>query len=213
MFRPGGRVTAGNAAGLNDGAAAVLLASRETADELGLPARLRLVDSAFVGVPPETMGIGPVPATEKLLRRNGLAIGDLDVIEMNEAFAIQCVAFLRHFGLPLDSPHVNPYGGAIALGHPLAMSGARLVQQLAHWFDTHDDARAGPHDAVHRHGHGRGRAVGAPVAVAEVTEFKLTLPRVQARGPAGAAHDGQRRTTTPSPTPSARARCARWTPR
>lgn len=142
-FRPGGRVTAGNSAGLNDGAGCVLLTSAETAAAQGLTPRMRLVDYAFVGVEPETMGWGPVPATERLLARTGLAIGDLDVIEMNEAFAVQCVAFLDHFGLPLDAPHVNPYGGAIAMGHPLAMSGARLVQQLAHWFGDHEDARYG----------------------------------------------------------------------
>ncbi|HEY8338785.1 MAG TPA: acetyl-CoA C-acyltransferase, partial [Egibacteraceae bacterium] len=134
---------AGNAAGLNDGAGAVLLASREVADELGLRARMRLVDYAFVGVEPETMGIGPIPATEKLLSRVGMDISDIDVIEMNEAFAVQCLAFLDHFGIPEDAPHVNPYGGAIALGHPLAMSGARLTMQLAHYLDTHPDARYG----------------------------------------------------------------------
>jgi acetyl-CoA acyltransferase len=142
-FRAGGRVTAGNAAGLNDGAGCVLLSSREAADELGLRPRMRLVDYAFVGVEPETMGWGPIPATEKLLARTGLAIDDLDVIEMNEAFAVQCVAFLDHFGLPIDTDKVNPYGGAIALGHPLAMSGTRLTQQLAYWLDHHDSARYG----------------------------------------------------------------------
>jgi acetyl-CoA acyltransferase len=142
-FRPGGRVTAGNSAGLNDGAGCVLLTSGEAAEELGLTQRMRLVDYTFVGVDPETMGWGPVPATEKLLARNSLAIGDLDVIEMNEAFAVQCLAFLDHFGLPMDAAHVNPYGGAIAMGHPLAMSGARLTQQLAHYFGTHDEARLG----------------------------------------------------------------------
>ncbi|MGH8934592.1 MAG: thiolase family protein [Egibacteraceae bacterium] len=142
-FRPGGRVTAGNAAGLNDGAGCVLLTSLEVAGELGLRPRMRLVDYTFAGVDPETMGWGPVPATEKLLERTGLSVGDLDVIEMNEAFAVQCLAFLDHFGLDLDTPKVNPYGGAIALGHPLAMSGARLTQQLAHWLDHHEDARYG----------------------------------------------------------------------
>lgn len=142
-FRPGGRVTPGNAAGLNDGAGCVLLADHEVAAELGLAARMRLLDYVFVGVEPETMGWGPVPATERLLAKTGMSIDDLDVIEMNEAFAVQCVAFLDHFGLPLDSPKVNPYGGAIALGHPLAMSGARLTQQLAHYFDTQDEARYG----------------------------------------------------------------------
>jgi acetyl-CoA acyltransferase len=142
-FRSGGRVTAGNAAGLNDGAGCVLLTSLDAAKELGLRPRMRLVDYTFVGVEPETMGWGPIPATEKLLQRTGLSIDDLDVIEMNEAFAVQCLAFLDHFGLEPDTPKVNPYGGAIALGHPLAMSGARLTQQLAYWLDHHDDARYG----------------------------------------------------------------------
>ncbi len=142
-FRAGGLVTAGNAAGLNDGAGGVLLASKETASELGLQGRMRLVDFAFAGVEPETMGYGPIPATEKLFAKTGLGIDDIDIVEMNEAFAVQCVAFLDHFGLPLDSPKVNPYGGAIALGHPLAFSGARLAMQLASYFDRHDDARYG----------------------------------------------------------------------
>ena len=142
-FRSGGRVTAGNAAGLNDGAGCVLLTSGEVAAELGLHPKMRLVDYAFVGVEPETMGWGPVPATEKLLSKTGLSIDDIDAVEMNEAFAVQCVAFLNHFGIPLDSTKVNPFGGAIALGHPLAMSGARLAQQLAHRFDTDDSIRYG----------------------------------------------------------------------
>ena len=142
-FRVGGRVTAGNAAGLNDGAGCVLLTSGDVADELGLQPKMRLVDYTFVGVEPETMGWGPVPATERLLAKTGLTIDDIDAIEMNEAFAVQCVAFLNHFGLPLDTPKVNPYGGAIALGHPLAMSGARLAQQRAHRFTTDDSLRWG----------------------------------------------------------------------
>ena len=142
-FRPGGRVTAGNAAGLNDGAGAALLTSAEAADEFGLTPRMRVVDYAFVGVEPETMGYGPVPATEKLLARTGMSIDDIDIIEMNEAFAVQSVAFLDHFGLPLDTEKVNPYGGAIALGHPLAMSGARLAMQLAHALHATPGARYG----------------------------------------------------------------------
>lgn len=142
-FRAGGRVTPGNAAGLNDGAGCVLLASREAAVQMGLPLRMRLVDYAFVGVEPETMGRGPIPATEQVLRKTGLTIDDVDAIEMNEAFAVQCVAFLEHFGLPIDSPKVNPFGGAIAMGHPLAMSGARLAQQLAYRFEHEDDIRFG----------------------------------------------------------------------
>jgi len=142
-FRPGGRVTAGNSAGLNDGAGCVLLTSREAAEAQGLTPRMRLLDSVFVGVEPETMGYGPIPATDRLLDRNGIGIGDVDVIELNEAFAVQCVAFLDHFGLPPDTPQVNPYGGAIALGHPLAMSGARLAMQVAEHFERDDSARLG----------------------------------------------------------------------
>ncbi len=142
-FRPGGRVTAGNAAGLNDGAGGVLLASAAAVEEHGLTPKMKLVDYAFVGVDPETMGYGPVPATDRLLERTGLTIDDIDVIEMNEAFAVQCVAFLDHFDLPLDSDKVNPYGGAIALGHPLAFSGARLAMQTAAYLDRHPDAQRG----------------------------------------------------------------------
>ncbi len=142
-FRPGGRVTAGNAAGLNDGAACVLLASPEAARAAGARPRMRLLDFAFAGVEPETMGYGPIPACEKLFARNDMTMDAIDVVELNEAFAVQCVAFLDHFRLPLDTPRVNPYGGAIALGHPLAMSGARLAMQLAHYFDAHEQARLG----------------------------------------------------------------------
>ena len=136
-------MTAGNAAGLNDGAGCVLLASSTTAEQAGLQGTMRLVDYAFVGVEPETMGWGPVPATEKLFAKTGLTMDDIDAVEMNEAFAVQCVAFLNHFGIPLDSPKVNPYGGAIAMGHPLAMSGARLTMQLAHRFETDDSLKYG----------------------------------------------------------------------
>jgi acetyl-CoA acyltransferase len=142
-FRPGGFVTAGNAAGLNDGAGGVLLASQDAVDEFGLTPRMKLVDYAFIGLEPETMGFGPVPATEKLLQRTGLGIGDIDVIDMNEAFAIQCVAFLDHFELALDSDHVNPYGGAIAMGHPLAFSGARMAMQIATYFERNPGAQRG----------------------------------------------------------------------
>ena len=142
-FRPGGRVTAGNSAGLNDGAGAVLLASGVAVERFGLRPRLRLVDYAFVGVRPEVMGVGPIPATERVLERNGLTIDDVDAIELNEAFAVQCLAFLDHFGLPQDSERVNPFGGAIALGHPLAFSGARLVMQLSTTFARDPDVRLG----------------------------------------------------------------------
>ena len=142
-FRPHGRVTAGNAAGLNDGATACLLASAEAASELGLPARMRLVSYAFVGVEPEVMGIGPVPATEKALRQAGLGIEDIGLFELNEAFAVQVLAFLDHFGVADDDDRVNPYGGAIATGHPLASSGVRLMNQLARQFEERPQVRYG----------------------------------------------------------------------
>ena len=142
-FRPHGNVTAGNAAGLNDGATACLIASEEAAQELGLPIGMRLVDFAFVGVEPEVMGIGPVPATEKALAKAGLGIEDIGLFELNEAFAVQVIAFLDHFGIADDDPRVNQYGGAIATGHPLASSGVRLMTQLARQFREHPEVRYG----------------------------------------------------------------------
>jgi acetyl-CoA acyltransferase len=142
-FRTRGRVTAGNAAGLNDGATACVLADEETARELGLPIRMRLVSYAYVGVEPEVMGIGPVPATEKALAKAGLTIGDIGLFELNEAFAVQVLAFLEHFGIADDDERVNPYGGAIAIGHPLASSGVRLMTQLAQHFEEHPEVRYG----------------------------------------------------------------------
>ena len=127
VVRPDGSVTAGNASGINDGAAAVLLASEAAAARCGLTPRARVLGSAVAGVPPRIMGIGPAPATRKLLERTGIALGTVDVIELNEAFAAQSLAVLRELGLPDDAEHVNPNGGAIALGHPLGASGARLV--------------------------------------------------------------------------------------
>ena len=142
-FRAHGRVTAGNSAGLNDGATAALVASEEAAARLGLPARMRLVSYAFVGVEPEVMGIGPVPATEKALRIAGLAIEDIGLFELNEAFAVQVLAFLDHFDIAADDERVNRYGGAIAVGHPLASSGIRLMTQLARQFEEHPEVRYG----------------------------------------------------------------------
>jgi acetyl-CoA acyltransferase len=142
-FRPHGRVTAGNSSGLNDGATACLLASGATAKELGLTAKMKLVSFAFAGVEPEIMGIGPVPSTEKALRKAGLSITDIGLFELNEAFAVQVLSFLDHFGIDDDDPRVNEYGGAIAFGHPLASSGVRLMNQLARQFEEHPEVRYG----------------------------------------------------------------------
>ncbi|MGW5577283.1 thiolase family protein [Micromonospora chokoriensis] len=142
-FRPHGKVTAGNAAGLNDGATASLLADEATARELGLPIAMRLVSFGFVGVEPEVMGVGPIPSTEKALRLAGLTIDDIGLFELNEAFAVQVLAFLDHFGIADDDARVNPWGGAIAIGHPLASSGVRLMTQLARQFAEHPEVRYG----------------------------------------------------------------------
>ncbi|GLW64136.1 acetyl-CoA acyltransferase [Actinomadura rubrobrunea] len=142
-FRVAGKVTAGNSAGLNDGATACLLAAEDVARELGLTPRMRLVDFAFAGVEPEVMGVGPVPATEKLLARNALTMDDIGLIEINEAFAVQVLAFLEHFKIADDDPRVNPWGGAIAMGHPLASSGVRLMNQLSRLFEERTDVRYG----------------------------------------------------------------------
>ena len=127
IVKPDGTITAGNASGVNDGAAALILASEEAAKRHGLKPRARLVAMATAGVAPRIMGIGPAPATKKLLEKTGRKIGEIDLIELNEAFAAQGLAVLRELGVPDDAEHVNPNGGAIALGHPLGMSGARLV--------------------------------------------------------------------------------------
>ena len=142
-FRPHGRVTAGNAAGLNDGATGCIVAAEDVATELRLPVRMRLVNYAFAGVDPAVMGIGPIPSTERALRATGLSIDDIGLFELNEAFAVQVLAFLEHFGIADDDPRVNPYGGAIAFGHPLASSGVRLMTQLARQFTEHPEVHYG----------------------------------------------------------------------
>jgi acetyl-CoA acyltransferase len=142
-FRAGGRVTPGNAAGLNDGATAAILASEAKAKELGLPVKARLVSFAFAGVEPEIMGYGPVPSTIKALAKANLSINDIGLFEVNEAFAIQVLSFLDHFGIADDDPRVNIHGGAIAVGHPLASSGIRLMLNLARGFELHPEVRYG----------------------------------------------------------------------
>ncbi len=142
-FRAGGRVTAGNSAGLTDGATAALLASEEAAAEHGLEPRMRLVGFAYAGVEPELMGLGPVPATRRVLERAGIAIDDLDLLELNEPFAVQVLTWCDGFGVAADDPRLNPYGGAIACGHPLAATGVRLMAQLARGFRDRPGARYG----------------------------------------------------------------------
>jgi 3-oxoadipyl-CoA thiolase len=137
-----GTVTAGNASGINDGAAAMLLASEDAARKHGLEPRARILGMATAGVAPRMMGMGPVPATQKLLQRIALRIEDLDLIEINEAFASQALACLRKLGVAADAPHVNPNGGAIALGHPLGMSGARLIMTAVHQLERSHGRRA-----------------------------------------------------------------------
>ncbi|HWY45033.1 MAG TPA: 3-oxoadipyl-CoA thiolase [Candidatus Sulfotelmatobacter sp.] len=141
-FRTPGTITAGNASGVNDGAAAMILASEEAAKQHGLTPRARILGMATAGVPPRIMGIGPVPATQKLMARLKLRIQDFDVIELNEAFASQSLACLRKLGIADDAPHVNSNGGAIALGHPLGMSGARLILTAAHQLQKTNARRA-----------------------------------------------------------------------
>ena len=142
-FRAAGRVTAGNAAGLNDGATAAILASEAKAKELNLPIKAKLVSFAFAGVEPEIMGYGPVPSTIKALKKAGLDITDIGLFEVNESFAIQVLSFLDHFGIADDDKRVNIYGGAIAVGHPLASSGVRLILNLANGFKEHPEVRYG----------------------------------------------------------------------
>jgi acetyl-CoA acyltransferase len=142
-FRAGGRVTAGNSAGLTDGATASLLASEEAAAELGLEPTMRLVGFAFAGVEPELMGIGPIPATKRVLEQAGLSIHDIGLFELNEPFAVQVLSWCDGMGVSPDDPRLNPYGGAIACGHPLAATGVRLLAQLAYGMKERPDVRYG----------------------------------------------------------------------
>ena len=162
-FRNPGTVTAGNASGVNDGAAAMIVASADAVKRHGLTPRARVLGMASAGVPPRIMGIGPVPSTRKLMERLGLKIGDFDLIELNEAFASQALACLRQLGLADDAEHVNPHGGAIALGHPLGMSGARLALTAAHGLEK-NERQARARDDVRRR-----RAGGVAGARASVT--------------------------------------------
>ncbi len=156
-FRPGGSVTAGNASGVNDGAAALILASEAAVKAHGLTPIARILGGATAGVAPRVMGIGPVPASHKLMARLGLAQEDFDVIELNEAFASQGLASLRALGIADDDPRVNPNGGAIALGHPLGMSGARIVGTAALELQARGGRRALDHVRRRRSGHRAGR--------------------------------------------------------
>jgi acetyl-CoA acyltransferase len=142
-FRAGGRVTAGNSAGLTDGATACFLAAEETAAELGLEPRMRLVAYAFAGVEPELMGVGPIPATKRALEQAGLALDDIGLFELNEPFAVQVLTWCDGLGIDPEDPRLNPYGGAIACGHPLAATGVRLMAQLAYGFRERPDVRYG----------------------------------------------------------------------
>jgi acetyl-CoA acyltransferase len=142
-FRAGGRVTAGNSAGLTDGATACLLAAEETAGELGLQARMRLLAFAFAGVEPELMGLGPIPATKRVLEQTGLTLDDIGLFELNEPFAVQVLTWCDGLGIDPEDPRLNPYGGAIACGHPLAATGVRLIAQLAYGFRERPDVRYG----------------------------------------------------------------------
>jgi 3-oxoadipyl-CoA thiolase len=142
IVRNPGTITAGNASGINDGAAAIILASEDAVKAHGLKARARVLGMASAAVPPRIMGIGPVPSTRKLMERLGLKISDFDLIELNEAFASQGIAVLRQLGVPEDAEHVNPHGGAIALGHPLGMSGARLTLTAVHGLEKRGGKRA-----------------------------------------------------------------------
>jgi acetyl-CoA acyltransferase len=143
-FRVKGRVTPGNASGLNDGAAGAILASEKAVKEYGLKPMMRLVQYSFAGVKPEIMGYGPIPATHRVLERSGLSFGDIDIVEINEAFAVQAIAFMQEFGIEkYDDPRLNPWGGAIAFGHPLASSGGRLTAQLAYEFAENPKAKYG----------------------------------------------------------------------
>jgi acetyl-CoA acyltransferase len=142
-FRPSGRVTAGNASPLTDGATISLLAGDEAVKQYGLKPRMKMVTFAFAGVEPEIMGIGPIPATEKALKKAGLSISDIGLFEINEAFAVQVLSFLEHFKIADDDARVNAWGGAIAFGHPLASSGVRLMNQLSRQFEMRPDVRFG----------------------------------------------------------------------
>jgi acetyl-CoA acyltransferase len=170
-FRAGGRVTAGNSAGLTDGATACLLAAEDTAAELALEPRMRLVAFAFAGVEPELMGIGPIPATRRVLEQTGLTLDDIGLFELNEPFAVQVLTWCDGVGVDPEDPRLNPYGGAIACGHPLAATGVRLLAQLAYGFRERPDVRYGL----------TGLCVG--MGMGAVVLWEAVKPSVRASGP------------------------------
>src|SRR5438552_10793751 len=174
-FRPGGRVTAGNSAGLTDGATAALIASWAAAAELGLDAKMRLVGFAYAGVEPHLMGLGPIPATEKLLAQTGVTLDEIGLFEVNEPFAVQVLTWCDGLGIDPEDPRLNPYGGAIACGHPLAATGVRLLAQLAYGFRERPDVRFGL----------TGLCVG--MGMGAVVVWEAVKPPVRARGPVGGA--------------------------
>ena len=159
-FRPGGRVTAGNSAGLTDGATVCLLASERAAGEHGLEPRMRLVSYAFAGVEPELMGLGPVPATRKALDLAGLTLDEIGLFELNEPFAVQVLSWCDGLGVDPEDERLNPYGGAIACGHPLAATGVRLLAQLAYGFRERPERAVRARGALRRNGHGRRAHLG-----------------------------------------------------
>ena len=211
-FRAGGRVTAGNSAGLTDGATAGLLAAEDVAAELGLEPSMRLVGFAYAGVEPHLMGIGPVPATERVLARAGLTIDDIGLFELNEPFAVQVLTWCDGVGVAPDDPRLNPNGGAIACGHPLAATGVRLMAQLAYELEAAPRRPLRAHRALHRARHGRGAALGEhpPWLTRRLGSTCRRSRRASARSPSSrwtTARTGRSRTSSGAPLSNRSASC------